>query len=58
MLNGLVPDLSWIRLATPTTPWLCARVSNLPGMLAARLWRDDTADCEIWVGHRHSSVLE
>ncbi|GMN48392.1 hypothetical protein TIFTF001_017566 [Ficus carica] len=22
-------------------------------MLDARLWKDDTADCEIWVGHRH-----
>ncbi|GMN58701.1 hypothetical protein TIFTF001_027804 [Ficus carica] len=28
-------------------------VSNLPAMLDARLWRDGTADCEIWVGHRH-----
>ncbi|GMN70623.1 hypothetical protein TIFTF001_039666 [Ficus carica] len=22
-------------------------------MLDARLWRDCTVDCEIWVGHRH-----
>ncbi|GMN20508.1 hypothetical protein TIFTF001_045345, partial [Ficus carica] len=53
MLNGLVHDLSWIRLAAPTTPWLCAMVSNLSGMLDARLWIDDTADCKIWVGHHH-----
>ncbi|GMN45128.1 hypothetical protein TIFTF001_014323 [Ficus carica] len=64
MLNGLVHGLSWIRLASLTTPWLCATVSNLPDMLDARLWRDGIADCEIWVGHRHGfwkyviSVLE
>ncbi|GMN69804.1 hypothetical protein TIFTF001_038848 [Ficus carica] len=34
-------------------PWLHATVSNLPDMLDARLWRDGTADCEIWIGHRH-----
>ncbi|GMN57782.1 hypothetical protein TIFTF001_026884 [Ficus carica] len=33
---------------SPTTPWLCTTVSNLPAMLDARLWRDDTADYEIW----------
>ncbi|GMN41670.1 hypothetical protein TIFTF001_010900 [Ficus carica] len=47
MLNDLVHGLSWIRLAAPITPWLHATVSNLPAMLDARLWRDDTADCEI-----------
>ncbi|GMN34662.1 hypothetical protein TIFTF001_048374 [Ficus carica] len=53
MLNGLVHGLSWIGLAAPTTPWLCPMVSNLPAMLDVRLWRNDTADCEIWVEHRH-----
>ncbi|GMN28915.1 hypothetical protein TIFTF001_044292, partial [Ficus carica] len=53
MLNGLVHDLSWIGLAAPITPWLHVTVSNLLDMLDARLWRGDTADCEIWVGHRH-----
>ncbi|GMN18639.1 hypothetical protein TIFTF001_048487 [Ficus carica] len=32
---------------------LASQVSNLPTMLDARLWRDDTTDCEIWVGYRH-----
>ncbi|GMN61628.1 hypothetical protein TIFTF001_030719 [Ficus carica] len=53
MLNGLVYGLSWIGLAAPITPWLRATVSNLPAMLDARLWRDDTTDYEIWVGYRH-----
>ncbi|GMN59969.1 hypothetical protein TIFTF001_029062 [Ficus carica] len=47
MLNGLVHGLSWIGLVVPTTPWLCATVSNLLAMLDARLWRDGTADYEI-----------
>ncbi|GMN59499.1 hypothetical protein TIFTF001_028590 [Ficus carica] len=53
MLNDLAHGLSWIGLAATTTPWLCATVSNLLAILDARLWRDDTADCEIWVGYRH-----
>ncbi|GMN54000.1 hypothetical protein TIFTF001_023131 [Ficus carica] len=53
MLNGLVHSLSWIGLAAPITPWLHVMLSNLPAMLDARLLRDDTADCEIWIGHRH-----
>ncbi|GMN59524.1 hypothetical protein TIFTF001_028611 [Ficus carica] len=53
MLNGLVHGLSWIGLAALITPWLHAKVSNLQAMFDARLWRDGTADCEIWVGHRH-----
>ncbi|GMN26333.1 hypothetical protein TIFTF001_046049 [Ficus carica] len=53
MLNDLVHGLKWIGLAATTTPWLCATVSNLPAMLDARLWKDGTADCEIWVRHRH-----
>ncbi|GMN66478.1 hypothetical protein TIFTF001_035573 [Ficus carica] len=49
----LVHGLSWIGLAASITPWLCAMVSNLQAMLDTKLWRDDTTDCEIWVGHRH-----
>ncbi|GMN33957.1 hypothetical protein TIFTF001_041974 [Ficus carica] len=33
-------------------------VSNLPAVLDARLWRDDIADCEMWDGHRHGTVLD
>ncbi|GMN65161.1 hypothetical protein TIFTF001_034229 [Ficus carica] len=59
MLNYLVDGLSWIGLAATTTPWLCATVrahmicKQPTAMLDARLWRDGTADCEIWVRHRH-----
>ncbi|GMN36613.1 hypothetical protein TIFTF001_042474 [Ficus carica] len=29
------------------------QVSNLSAILDVRLWRDGTADCEMWDGHRH-----
>ncbi|GMN66046.1 hypothetical protein TIFTF001_035119 [Ficus carica] len=36
--SGLVHGLSWIGLATPTTPWLRATVSYLLAMLDTRRW--------------------
>ncbi|GMN45410.1 hypothetical protein TIFTF001_014588 [Ficus carica] len=53
MLNVLFHGLSWIGLATPTTPWLRATVSNLSAIFDAILWKAGAADCEMWDGHRH-----
>ncbi|GMN56908.1 hypothetical protein TIFTF001_026021 [Ficus carica] len=53
MLNVLFHGLSWIGLATPTTPWLCATVSNLPAIFDSILWKAGAADCEMWDGYRH-----
>ncbi|GMN64506.1 hypothetical protein TIFTF001_033579 [Ficus carica] len=48
MLNVLFHGLSWIGLATPTTPWLRATVSNLPAIFDVILWKTGAADCEMW----------
>ncbi|GMN20154.1 hypothetical protein TIFTF001_043012 [Ficus carica] len=42
MLNVMFHGLSWIGLATPTTPWLCATVSNLLAIRDVRLWKAGT----------------
>ncbi|GMN24974.1 hypothetical protein TIFTF001_040649 [Ficus carica] len=36
--SRLVYGLSWIGLAAPTIPWLCATVSSLVAILDTRWW--------------------
>ncbi|GMN21553.1 hypothetical protein TIFTF001_048896 [Ficus carica] len=52
--TGLVHGFSWTGMAAPTTPWLCAKVSNLMAICDARRWSMAGRTVKSWDRKRYA----